>query len=254
MKKIISLAVLLCAFAGSALAAAPENALKALVLGNEKAAMEQSLEAGPLAIVVADKAIEADPAALFGMTPAQVAVIKVPFGPDAGLSVTAKDLTAPVVIVLGTDEESVWAVFANTVKASPDLIHAVMKGQVAAQGAILDAKTGTVKLLGMHPDTSSLVGQYLLGITAEATPAEAAKAEAAPAETAKAEEAPAEGHAAPAEIHSAPAEGHGEAAAGHEAAKAEEGSGGGMSFPMLILFVVALVGVVIALDKVVLKD
>lgn len=258
MKKVISLAVLLCAFAGSALASAPETVLKTLDLGNAKYVLEQSLEAAPLAVIVADETIAREPAALFGLSADQLATVRAPFGPEAGLTVAAKDIKAPVIIILGLDEATVWAVYANTLLASPDLIHAVLKGQVAVQGALLDAETGAVKMLGAHPEQQVMVGRYLLGAPAAAAPAED-KAEAAPAETEQAEAhaAPAEGHAPEAaaeaaETHAEPAE------AGHEApaaaVHAEEGSGGGSGFMMIILFAAALVGAVVFLDKVVLKD
>jgi hypothetical protein len=261
MKKVISLVVLLCAFAGSALASAPEAALKALNLGNEKFVLEQSLSDAPLAVVIADEAITQEPAALFGLDAGKVATIRVPFGPEAGISAQAKDLVAPMVLILGTDEEMIWTVYANTVKASPELIHAVLKGQVVAQGALLDAETGEVKLLGAHPDQQVLVGRYLLGASeasGEAVEVEAhEEAAVEPAAETHAEPA-AEVHEATAETHEeAAVEAHGEAADAHAApadAHMEAESGGGMSFTMLILFVIALVGVVAFLDKVVLKD
>jgi hypothetical protein len=280
MKKVISLVVLLCAFAGSALASAPEAALKALNLGNEKFVLEQAIGDGPLAVVIADEAIEAEPAALFGLAADRVAVIRVPFGPEAGLEVQAKDIAAPMILVLGLDEEAIWAVYANTLKASPELIHAVLKGQAMAQGALVNAETGAVTLLGAHPDQQVLVGRYLLSVSEPAAPeaAEAAQVEQAPAveET----EAPAEAVTEPAEESQADAvepaaeaavETHEEAAAEAHAEEAAEPaaeahaapadahaaapeSGGGFGFMGFLLFVVALVGAVIFLDKVVLKD
>jgi len=249
MKKVISLAVLLCVLAGSAMAAAPEAALKALSLGNEMYTLEKNLKTKPLAIVVMDESIAQEPAALFNLAAEQVGSVRAPFGADTGLTVAAKDITAPLVLVLGLDEASVWAVYANTLAASPDLIHAVLKGQVTVQGALLDADTGAVKLLGAHPEQQTMVGRYLLGMAAEAPAAEKAQA---------AEETPAAEKAEPAEAHAdvaAPAADHAEpAAAGHEAPAAEASSEGGSGFMLIILFVVALVGAVVFLDKVVLKD
>ena len=125
----------------------------------------------------------------------------------------------------------------------------MLKGQVAVQGALLDADTGAVKLLGAHPEQQTMVGRYLLGMAAEAPAAEKAQA---------AEETPAAEKAEPAEAHAdvaAPAADHAEpAAAGHEAPAAEASSEGGSGFMLIILFVVALVGAVVFLDKVVLKD
>ena len=248
MKRILLLATLFCAIAGTALAAAPENALKAMALGNQKHVLEQTLAAGPLAVVVADAAIQASPADIFGMDESRIGVVKAPFDAKAGLTVTAKDIVTPLILILGQDADAVWTVYANTVKASPDLIHAAMKGQVTVQGALLDAETGAVTILGAHPDLSAMVGQYLLGITKEAEAAPEAKVEeaAAPAEqvAVAAEEKHEDGQAAP-------AAGHGEAkGAGH----AEPASGGGGGFLGVILFIAALIGTVVFLDKTVLKS
>lgn len=248
MKKVISLVVLLCALAGSAMAAAPEAALKALSLGNEKYILEKSLKAKPLAIVVMDESIAQEPAAIFGLAAEQIGAIRAPFGPESGLTVKAKDITAPLILVLGLDEAAVWSVYANTLGASPDLIHAVLKGQVTVQGALLDPETGAVKVIGTHPEQQTMVGRYLLGLP-EAAPAAPATGEKAAAEKAE----PAGAHAEiakPAEAHAEKAaESHDTAAGAHAA----EGSGGS-SFMLIVLFVAALIGVVILLDKVVLKD
>lgn len=247
MKRIILLATLFCAIAGNALAAAPENALKAMALGNQKHVLEQTLAAGPLAVVVADAAIQASPADIFGMDESRIGVVKAPFDAKTGLTVTAKDIVTPLILVLGQDADAIWAVYANTVKASPDLIHAAMKGQVTVQGALLDAKTGAVTILGAHPDLSVMVGQYLLGITKESAAPESKAEEAA---------APADQPAAAADekhedAKAAPAAAHGEA---QDASHAEPASDGGGGFMGIIIFIAALIGTVIFLDKTVLKS
>jgi hypothetical protein len=256
MRKVISLAVLLCVLAGSALAAAPESALKALSLGNEKYILEKSLKAKPLAIVVMDESIAQEPGTIFGLAAEQIAAVRAPFGPETGLTVAAKDITAPLILVLGLDEAAVWAVYANTLGASPDLIHAVLKGQVAVQGALLDPETGAVKVIGAHPDQQTMVGRYLLGLPEAAPAPEAAAAEDKAAAAVEEKAAPEQSE--PAEVHAeeaAPATHDAAPAAGaHEAdAQATEGSGGS-SFILIVLFVAALIGAVIFLDKVVLKD
>ena len=269
MNKVISLVVLLCAFAGSALASAPEAALKALELGNEKYVLEQSLKAAPLAMVIADESIAQEPAALFGLSADHLTAIRAPFGAESGLPVQAADIKAPLILVLGVDEAAVWAVYANTLLASPDLIHAVLKGQVTVSGALLDAETGAVTMLGAHPEQQVMVGRYLLGTSETQAPAaeSAAQAEASPtaAPEAAAQAEPAAEHAAEpaqekaepaADLATEPAETHAEPAAeAHATAPAavEEGSGGS-GFMLVILFVIALVGAVVFLDKVVLKD
>lgn len=246
MKRLILLATLFCAIAGNALAAAPENALKAMALGNQKHVLEQTLAAGPLAVVVADAAIQASPADIFGMDESRIGVVKAPFDAKTGLTVTAKDIVTPLILILGQDADAIWAVYANTLKASPDLIHAAMKGQVTVQGALLDAKTGAVTILGAHPDLSAMVGQYLLGITKEAEVAPEAKEAAAPADqpAAVAEEKHEDAKAAPAAAH----------AEAKDAAHAEPASGSDGGFMGIILFIAALIGTVIFLDKTVLKS
>lgn len=271
MKKILFLTMLLCGMAATAPAAAPEAALQALILGNEKYALQQSLEPATLAIVVADPAIDAPVADLFGLPEARLAVVKpADFGPSTSLAVTDADLVAPLVVVLGRDADAVWAVYANIVQASPDLIHAVLKGRVSAQGAVIDSE-GMVTVLGAHPDLQTLVGRYLLGAPAAAEPEAAVDAPAeAPAEepAAVAEEqaeaaveTPAEEPAAaveePAEAQeAAPAVAEPEAAAAH-ADKAQvkgESSGGGSGVLIAVLFIAALVGTIIYMEKTVLKS
>jgi hypothetical protein len=269
MKRILSLTVLFCAVAVSALAAAPEAALKALSLGNEKFVLEQSLAPAPLAIVIADPAISVPATELFGLNESRIAVVKPEggFGPKTGIAVQAADLNAPLVVVLGLTEDAVWTVYANTLVASPDLIHAVLKGQISAVGAVVDAQSGAVKVLGAHPELQILVGQYLLSLpsgteiegaaepaseiapaTEAATEPQAAvteeKADAETHETVVQEDAAqTENHAAPAETaHGAPAE---DVQAGQES--------GGSGFMLVLVFIAALIGVIVFMDKTVLK-
>lgn len=245
MKRIILLAVLFCAVAGSALASAPEAALKTLTLGNQKYALEKTLGTDPLAVVIADPAVGLAPAPLFGLTEAQMSVITTAaaFGPETGLAVKDKDLVAPLVLVLGLEEEAVWTVYANILNASPDLIHAVLKGLVSVQGAVVDVNNGAVMILGAHPDQQVLVGRYLLGMEQKATPV-----------TVKAEETPAsEAHGAAVEENEAPAAPTGtdhDATTESHAAPASSGGAGPLG---IIAFIVALVGAVIFMDKTVLK-
>lgn len=285
MKRILFLTLLFCTVASSAPAAAPEAALQALMLGNEKFALQQSLEPATLAIVVADPAIEVPVADLFGLPESRLAVIRPEgtFGPETNLAVQDSDLTAPLVVILGQDQDAVWAVYANIVQASPDLIHAVLKGRVSAQGAVVDSD-GMVTVLGAHPELQTLVGLYLLGAPAPAepeaavdapaeVPAEAvseAPAEAvteAPAEAAEetvaeeqaavqpaddeadAQEAATEESAAQPENAAAPAE-----AAPAAEAKDAQSSGGGSGVLIAILFIAALVGTIVYMEKTVLKS
>jgi len=277
MKRILFLTLLFCTVAASAPAAAPEAALQALMLGNEKYALQQSLEPATLAIVVADPAIEVPLADLFGLPESRLAVIRPEgsFGPETSLAVQDSDLTAPLVVILGQDQDAVWAVYANIVQASPDLIHAVLKGRVSAQGAVVDSD-GMVTVLGAHPELQTLVGQYLLGAPAPAEPEAAADAPAeapaeavteAPAEAAEetvaeeqaavqpaddeanAQEAATEESAAQPENAAAPAE-----ATPAAEAKDAQSSGGGSGVLIAILFIAALVGTIVYMEKTVLKS
>ncbi len=256
MKRILSLTVLLCAVAASALASAPESALKALTLGNEKYALEKTLDGAPVAIVIADPAISAPVAELFGLPESKLVIVKPEgeFGPGTSLAVHGDDLVAPLVMVLGLNQDAVWAAYAGTLQASPALIHAVLKGQVSALGAVLDAQSGSVKILGAHPELQTLVGQYLLG-----TPAETATAEVASVSEAPHAAAAEEKHEAPeAAVSEDAAPLHQEAdtdATGHapEAGEAAQESGGS-GFMLVLLFVAALVGTVVFMDKTVLKS
>ena len=272
MKRILSLTVLFCAVAVSALAAAPEAALKALSLGNEKFVLEQSLAPAPLAIVIADPAISVPATDLFGLSESRLAVVKPEggFGPKTGIAVQAADLTAPLVVVLGLTEDAVWTVYANTLVASPDLIHAVLKGQISAVGAVVDAQSGVVKVLGAHPELQILVGQYLLTLPSESetdvaaeTAAKVAPETVAVAQT-QATSAPAveenqdtESHEAVVKEDAAQAEGHAASAeTDHGAATGDAQTtqeSGGSGFMLVLVFIAALIGVIVFMDKTVLK-
>ncbi len=249
MKRIISVAVVFFALVGSALASAPESAQSLLIQGNQQYVLKKNAAEGVVAAVVADPAIAVNPAELFGLAEARIATYRpAAFGSDADVAGLGIDLTAPLYVVLGQDAESVWATYLAVVKAAPDLIYAVMKGQTSVIGAIYNAETGAVTTLGAHPDLLVLAGQHILGVplTPTAAPVAEAKTEEAPAEQPQAAEAKTE---APEAAH-APAEAdHAAPAAGHETA-----SEGGSSGPLaIVLFIVALIGTVIFMDKTVLK-
>lgn len=271
MKRILFLTLLYCTFAAGAQAAAPEAALQALILGNEKYALQQSLEPATLAIVVADPAIDAPLADLFGLPESRLAVVRPEgkFGPETSLSVKDAELTAPLVVILGQDQDAVWAVYANIVQASPDLIHAVLKGQVSAQGAVVDSE-GMVTVLGAHPELQTLVGRYLLGAPAmtepeaavEAAPAAEVETQAQATIEAEAEEAAEavkdEPEAAPPAEQEAAAEEslvHSETVPAPTAeAPSAQSSGGGSGVLLVVLFIAALVGTIVYMDKTVLKS
>lgn len=253
MKRILSVAVVFFALVGSALASAPESTQSLLTLGNKQYVLKKSLESkGVLAAVIADPAIATNPAELFGLAESQVATYRAAaFGADADVAGLGIDLTAPLYIILGQDAATVWAMNVAVVKAAPELIYAVMKGQTSVVGAIHDAETGAVTILGSHPDLLVLASQHILGVPltpSEAKPAkEEGKAEAIPAAEPKTEEAHLETPAA--------ADAHAPAEAAHAPAEhATTGEGGGTGPLVIVLFIVALIGTVIFMDKTVLKS
>lgn len=170
MKRIVTLTILFCSIASSVLAANPEDALKALNLGNQKYVLEQSMEGGPLAAVIVDPTVSASPAALFGLAGTQLIAAKTD---GTGLE---QALGAPLILILGTEENAVWAVYAEVLKSSADLIHAVLKGKTVIQGAVLTPSTGEVKILGSHPDLVIMAAQHVLGTPAQPAPADATPA------------------------------------------------------------------------------
>lgn len=259
MKRIISLVVLICAFASSSLAAAPDTALQLLTLGNQKAQLKQAL-AGAAATVIVDPALSISPAEVFGLDAAQLTVVK------ADDPAVAQSLNTPLVVVLGTADDAIWAMYAATLQSSPELIHAVLKGQTAVVGALLDEATGAATILGAHPDLLVMAGQYLLGapvqapatdepVVAETAAPEEAQVEAAPEAQAEEKVTEETAKAPAAEASEAAPAAAAEATAPAENAHAEaQASGGGFGFIGVLLFVAALVGTIIYMDKTVLKS
>lgn len=251
MKRSISLAVLLCFLAGSALAGAPETALQLLTLGSQKRTLEQSIEPATIATIIADQSVTLSPATLFGISESRLTVTS---PSDQALN---EKLTAPLVIVLGTEESAIWKTYAEILSNSPELIHAVLKGQTSVLGAIANAESNTVDILGAHPDLLVMAGQYILGKPAQPAQVEETKDNVeTPAET-PAESAP----EAPAEESKAdnPAAASPEAHDAAPADKAEhvqeaQSSGGGFGIIGVLLFVAALVGTIVYMDKTVLKS
>lgn len=244
MKKLFLVASVLLFCAGTALAATPEKALQLLETGNQKHVMEQTLADGGKLVVVVDSSVTADPATIFGIATDKLAVLK----PEASL---AEVLGSPLVVVLGTEETAMWNTYAAAVQGTPEIILDVLKGTTAVVGAILDPETGKVNVLGAHPDLFVLAGKYLHAGDAPAeTVAAAAGAEESHVETAeghqtetaveKAEEHHADAGEA-AEEHVAEAGAHGEAVHGE--------NGGGVGATGILLFIIALVGTVVFMDK-----
>lgn len=255
MKRIISLVVLVCAIASSSLAAAPDTALQLLTLGNQKTQLAQTLE-GTAATVILDPSLAPAAADVFGLDASRLKIVK------AGDPAVAQSLNTPLIVFLGTEENAIWATYAETLKGSPELIHAVLRGQTAVVGAQLDESTGAATILGAHPDLLVMAAQYLLGTPAaadapQAEPAEVVEPEAAAEDNAadavveEIEEAP----AAPVENAAPATEANVEAPVENAAPAAAEAkaSGGGFGLIGVLLFVAALVGTIIYMDKTVLK-
>lgn len=264
MKKLLCACVVLFALTSSALAATPDNVQQLLTLGNQLNVLKQGMEAQkPLAGVLVDPSIKGASAALFGLSESQVALIKAPaaFGPGMDLSGLKIDATLPLYVLLGTDADAIWATAETVLGAMPELIYAVMKGQTAVLGATMDETTGAVTFIGTHPNLLVLAGQHILGV--DATPAtEEAPAAEVPAED-KAHAAEAAAPAAKEEVHAAAAHAEetpahapaAEAPAAHGADAAHEApaQGGGLGAFGILLFIAALIGTVIFMDKTVLK-
>ena len=98
MKRIIFLAMSLCFLAVSASAATPEETLKLLILGNQKYVLENALNDGVVATVLADSALSTSPATLFGLPESRLKIVR------TGDGLPAENIT-PVIIMLGENEE-----------------------------------------------------------------------------------------------------------------------------------------------------
>lgn len=131
-------------------------------------------------------------------------------------------------------EANVWQAIADIFTRSPIIAARAAKGEVAVVGALYDLLSGEVRFLGEHPQQAQLVASA--PAESHGTPAHGAPA--APA------------HGAPGADHAAtPAPAHANEAPAH----APEGKSGGVGFGSVLLLVVALVGVVILLDKTILR-
>lgn len=263
MKKLLCVCSMFFVLASAAHAATPGQVLQLLTLGNQLVVLEQEIYAQkPLAGILVDPSITGVSAGLFGLADSQVALYTAPavFGQCADLSGLELDTTLPLYVVLGTDPEAIWATTEIVLSAKPELIYAVMKGQTALLGAVVDGSTAAVTFIGTHPDLLPLAARHILGKTAEAPAAvedadavAPAEPEAQPVEPEVQPEAQIEAQIEQAE---APETEAAEAAAPSQAEVAPEAQAqsGGLGGFGILLFIAALIGTVILMDKTVLKS
>lgn len=140
-------------------------------------------------------------------------------------------------LIAQTTLANVWSAIETILTKSPAIAARAAHGQVKVVGGMYDILTGKVEILGEHPDQAALLAACQASESHE--PATGATAHpdngAASHNTAKAD------HAEPA------------ATPEHAAQNAEEQSSGGFGFFSFVIFALALIGVVIFMDKTVLK-
>lgn len=238
MKRSIFFIVLVCWLAGPALASTSDTALHLLMLGNQKHALEQSFGAAPTAAVVVDPSVLLAPSTLFGISEPGLVTI------DPKDSALAAKIAVPLVIVLGTDQEAVWDLYAKILKQAPDLIHALIKGQSSMYGAVVHAENNAVEILGVHPDLLVIAGQYILGKSTAQEDSEQAQEAEADAMDATSDQDQADQEAGLGDLAVEQIENNIDA----------QSSGGGLGFFGILLFIVALIGTIMYMDKTILKS
>ncbi|MDK2872647.1 MAG: carbonic anhydrase [Desulfomicrobiaceae bacterium] len=157
-------------------------------------------------------------------------------------------------------EANVWQTIEDIFKRSPAIAKRAAQGKTAVVGAIYDITSGQVRFLGEHPNQAALLaavpadphgggdahtadtqGHATAPHQEEAMPAAPVQhAESAAGHGAGAPQTMAAAHATPAQDAHAPEAGH-------------EAKSGGLGFFSFLLFVAALIGVVILLDKTILR-
>ncbi|BDV01709.1 hypothetical protein TDMWS_17940 [Thermodesulfomicrobium sp. WS] len=146
-------------------------------------------------------------------------------------------------------EANVWQAIEDILKRSPAIAARVAQGKTAVVGAIYDIASGAVRFLGEHPNQAALL--------AAAPTASHAGGDGHAADTQEHAAAPHQNEATPAAsaAHAQNAESgaHAEAKDAHGTATAPEAKSGGFGFFSFLLFVAALIGVVILLDKTILR-
>jgi hypothetical protein len=229
MKRILSLGMLFCFLTSSASAATPDEALNLLILGNQKYVLENSLEADLAATIIVDPAMEISTADIFSLPDSRLKTIKAD-------SIVLDGRFTPIIIVLGPNEENVWNAYREIVEQSPSLVQAVLKEQTSVLGATVNDEDGAVSILGTHPDLMVMTGQSILDTSEEKTPQESS---------------PVKTESVPEPVKTPDTKIIDQASTVVEEAQAA--SGGGTGFLGVILVIAAIIGVVILMDKTVLK-
>lgn len=263
MKRSILFVVLACFLAGPALAGTSDTALQLLILGNQKHSLEQSLNAVPTAAVVVDPSVLLSPATLFGIAEPRLVAIT-PTDPAL-----ADKVAVPLVIVLGTKKEAVWDLYARILAQAPELVHALIKGSTSMLGALVNPVDNSIDILGVHPELLVLAGKYLLTESGAGNIEEDAVQPVAPVQES---EQPVKGTAPVDKVQvedtaPEPASSQEEVVQGddveaileaitpeQEKPEVAESSGGGIGFFGILLFIVALIGTIVYMEKTVLKS
>lgn len=156
-------------------------------------------------------------------------------------------------------ETNVWQAIEDILKRSPAIAARVAQGKTSVVGAIYDITSGKVRFLGEHTQQAALLASVPAdphaGSGAHATETQgdtAAPHQEAAIPAALAQHTEPSGHN-PASAPQAVAAAHAEAQDAHGPAATSEAKSGGFGFFSFLLFVAALIGVVILLDKTVLR-
>lgn len=154
-------------------------------------------------------------------------------------------------LITQTTLANVWTGIETILTKSPAIAARAAQGKVMVVGGIYDILTGKVEILGEHPNQAALLAACPKAADAHGTAATSAPhaEKAAPAQAGKKadhaeEKAPAAKHATATSDAPQPPAAHAE----------EAQSSGGFGFFSFLIFVVLLIGVVIFMDKTVLKS
>lgn len=250
MKRSIFFIVLAFFWSGSVLADTSDTALRLLILGNQKYALEQSLGVAPVAAVVVDPSVTLSPTALFNVFEPHLVTIA---PSDSAL---ANKVAVPLVIILGTEKKAIWDLYAQVLAQAPDLIPALIKGETSMLGAMVYAESNTVEILGVHPDLLVIAGKYMLGQSSLGQSIKDSAVQPVPPVLTDSAVSSEEAKTIVQEQEAQDMEAQLQVVASDqlEQPEAAESSSGGLGFWGVLLFVAALVGTIVYMDKTVLKS